>query len=242
MIQTQASLTTFTLFGYPTRERFWAFIQMGLAQPILKQTAGLRFWKLLGSGQGRGFSLQPNWGRYGLLAVWETATAAENFFATSPLMDAYRRHAAESWTISLLPVHAHGAWGGQNPFLPLAPRPASPAVDGPIAVLTRATIRWTRLFHFWRAVPATSQALDQATGLLASIGIGEAPFFRQATFSLWESEDALKAFAYRHPVHQNAIRRTRAEQWYQEDLFVRFTPIASTGQWHGQDPLKQRAL
>lgn len=228
------SLTTLTLFGYPTRARIWAFLQMGLAQPELQRTAGLRFWKLLGSGRGQGFSLQPNWDRYGLLAVWATPADAEKFFATAPLMDAYRRHAAEIWTVYLAPVQAHGRWSGENPFQPLAER----RVDGPIAVLTRATIRWQKLLPFWRAVPASSAALARAPGLLASIGVGEAPFVRQATFSLWRSEADVKAFAYRNDVHRTVIQRTRAERWYAEELFARFVPIGSTGQWNGVDPLK----
>ncbi|MDQ3249389.1 MAG: spheroidene monooxygenase [Chloroflexota bacterium] len=228
-----APLTTLTLFGYAAAARPWAFLQMGLAQPALQRTAGLRFWKLLGSGYGQGFSLQPNWGRYGLLAVWETPQAAEQFFAASTLIEAYRRHAAEIWTIYLLPVQAHGLWSGQNPFRPLAALP----VEGPVAALTRATIRPQRLLPFWRAVPATSRALAAAPGLLASIGIGEAPLVRQATFSLWRSAADLKAFAYQNSAHKDAIRRTRTEDWYQEELFARFVPLRSTGLWDGHDPL-----
>ncbi len=228
------SLTTLTLFGYPTRTRIWAFLQMGLAQPALQRTPGLRFWKLLGSGQGQGFSLQPNWNRYGLLAVWATLADAEKFFATAPLMAAYRRHAREIWTVYLAPVQVHGCWSGQNPFQPLSDRPN----DGPIAVLTRATIRWQKLLPFWHAVPASSAALAQAPGLLASIGVGEVPFVRQATFSVWRSEADMKAFAYRNDVHRTVIERTRAEHWYAEELFARFVPIGSNGQWNGVDPLK----
>jgi hypothetical protein len=208
---------------------------MGLAQPALTNVSGLRFWKLLGSGHGRGFSLQPNWGRYGLLAVWETQADADAFFANAPLMAHYRRHATEIWTIRLLPVQAHGAWAGINPFLPLSPQP----IVGPVAVLTRAAISWPQLINFWRAVPATSRAIEQADGLLASIGIGEAPFIRQATFSLWRSVADVQKFAYRTNVHRAAIQRTRAEKWYREELFARFVPITSEGSWQGRDPLRE---
>jgi hypothetical protein len=227
-------LTTFTLCGYAGRQKIWAFAQMAFARPALRRVSGLRFWKLLGSGYGRGFSLRPNWSRYGLLAVWENAEAAEIFFETSPLIQLYRRHAAEMWTVWLLPIEAHGAWAGVNPFSPLT----TPPTNGPIAVLTRATIRLSRLRAFWSAVPAASRALDAATGLLASIGIGEAPFIRQATFSLWRSVDDMQAFAYRTPEHRETMRRTRAENWYREELFARFVPVASEGTWEGRDPLR----
>ncbi len=207
---------------------------MAFARPQLARIAGLRFWKLLGSGHGSGFSLRPNWARYGLLAVWENVGALENFFANSSLLHGYRRHAKEIWTVRLAPIEVHGRWSGVNPFSSLVSQPST----GPIAVLTRATIHLRRLRAFWDAVPATSQALDQATGLLASIGIGEAPFFRQATFSLWRSAGDMETFAFRHPAHREAMRRTRAENWYREELFARLAPVASEGTWNGRDPLK----
>jgi hypothetical protein len=226
-------LTTLTLFGYSGKEKTWAFAQMAFARPKLQRISGLRFWKLLGSGHGRGFGLRPNWSRYGLLAVWENTEAAGKFFETSTLMQIYRRHADEIWTVWLLPIEARGAWSGVNPFAPLT----APPNDGPIAILTRATIRLSRLRAFWSAVPAASRALDEASGLLASIGIGEAPFIRQATFSLWRNGDDVQAFAYRTPEHREAMRRTRAENWYREELFARFVPVASAGTWEGRDPL-----
>lgn len=149
-------------------------------------------------------------------------------------MRRYRRHADEIWTVRLLPIEVRGAWSGVKPFSPLAPQPQT----GPIAILTRATIRWRRLRAFWSAVPAASQPLEQAAGLLASIGIGEAPFFRQATFSLWRNIDDMQAFAYRTNGHREAMRRTRAENWYREELFGRFVPVASEGRWEGRDPLE----
>ncbi len=226
------SYTTFTLIHYPRRQRAWAFAQMAFAIPLLQRTHGLRFWKLLGSGHGSGFSLRPNWARYGLLAVWETEEAARNFLAHAQLMQKYRSHADEIWTIHMLPLQAHGAWSGVNPFLPLASVPS----NGPIAVLTRATIRLKRMRAFWSEVPNTSRLLENASGRIASVGIGEAPFFRQATFSLWRSAAEMQAFAYRSD-HQRVIQRTREEGWYREELFARFAPLAAEGIWDGRDPL-----
>jgi heme-degrading monooxygenase HmoA len=227
-------LTTLTLFGYSGAEKIWAFMQMAFARPLLRRVSGLRFWKLLGSGHGRGFSLRPNWSRYALLAVWENPDALEEFSANSTLMRAYRQHAEEIWTVRLLPLEAHGTWSGVNPFSRFVSIPN----EGPIAVLTRATIRLDRLRAFWSAVPAASHALEHATGLMASIGIGEVPFIRQATFSLWRSFDDMQAFAHQTQAHREAMRRTRAENWYREELFARFVPVGSEGTWQGIDPLK----
>ena len=206
---------------------------MAFARPQLARIPGIRFWKLLGSGYGSGFSLRPNWARYGLLVVWENVDAMESFFSHSTLMHAYRLHADEIWTVRLQPLEVHGRWSGVDPFFSLAP----PIKTGPIAVLTRATIRLNRLRAFWNAVPATSQAIVRAAGLLASVGLGEAPLFRQATFSLWRSVGDMEAFAFRTAAHREAMRRTRDENWYCEELFARFAPVASEGTWNGRDPL-----
>jgi heme-degrading monooxygenase HmoA len=229
-------LTTLTLFGYSPSERAWAFAKMGLARPALDGVEGLRFRQLLGTGRGGGMGPGPDWSRYGLLAVWESAESADAFFAESALMREYRRHAREIWTVRLLPVQARGAWEGKNPFLPTGARGET---AGPVAVLTRAAIRWRRLAAFWGTLPAASRRLARADGLVAAVGIGEAPFVRQATFSLWRSEADVRAYAYESVEHREAIRRTREERWYSEELFARFAPVASEGSWNGRDPLEE---
>ncbi len=227
-------LTTLSLFNYSSAAaKTWAFGQMGLAGFELSKTRGLRFWKLLGTGNGGGFSLSPNWARYGLFAVWENAADADAFFAESGLMRKYKKHADEIWTVKMLPTKAHGKWAGANPFAAFAEKKP----DAPVAVLTRAKIRLGKLQRFWSFVPQTSRELEHAPGKIASIGIGEAPFVRQATFSLWQSEADVQNFAYKSPIHREVVKLTRAENWYAEDLFARFTPIASEGVWNGRDPL-----
>jgi hypothetical protein len=235
---------------------------MGSARRELARTPGLRFWKLLGVGLGNGFSLRPDFSRYGLLAVWDDDVAAEEFFARSSLVDSYRRHAEEIWTVRLRTTQAHGLWSGVNPFLPAAARAeetaavtvetsAAPGREAPgresaaresagarpVAVLTRATIRLTRLWAFWGAVPATTRELDAAPGLVASVGTGEAPWLRPATFSLWHDEEAMRRFAYGAAAHREAIRRRSEEGWYTEELFARFVPFSSEGTLGGRDPL-----
>ena len=238
MTQTERNspLVTLTIFGYGgAPEKLWALAQMGVAGFELKKTAGLRFFKLLGSGDGGGFSLKPDWSRYALLGVWDDEGAADEFFQNSRLMKKYRNRAREIWTVRLRPTRAHGEWAGANPFLPVV-RDAPPE-SAPVAVLTRATINFKKLRRFWSFVPATSREIESANGLIASIGVGEAPFFRQATFSLWRSETAMKNFAYKSENHAAVVKLTRAENWYREELFARFVPVASEGTWNGRNPL-----
>lgn len=209
---------------------------MGTSVAPLNKTPGLLFYKLLGSGVGKGFSLQPNFHRYGLMATWESKEAATDFFQNSPLFRDYRQHSEEIWTVWLYPLQSHGLWDGKAPFQPYLA--SGPMADGPVAVLTRASVNWLKLPQFIRYAPAATRALDSAKGLLCSIGLGELPFIRQATFSVWESAEAIKAYAYHNADHQEVIKRTRAEKWYSEELFARFSPFASEGSWNGTDPLQ----
>ena len=72
-----------------------------------------------------------------------------------------------------------------------------------------------------------------AKGLISSLGIGEMPLIKQATFSIWENKAAIKAFAYQLKEHQEVIRKTRAEKWYSEDMFVRFKILEVVGTIRG---------
>ncbi len=227
-------LTTLTLFGIRNGHLRWGLAQMGTSRPYLKEVPGLLFYKLLGSGHGKGFSIKPNFKRYGLLCTWESEEAADNFLHQSELMQTYRLHSYEIWTVYLQPYQSHGLWDGSEPFSPVLEEKYT---DGPIAVLTRASINLRALPSFWRFVPQASQALDNAEGLLCSIGLGELPLIRQATFSVWESAEAMKQYAYKHPMHQEVMRRTRTENWYSEELFARFKTVGSEGTWQGYDPL-----
>jgi heme-degrading monooxygenase HmoA len=236
---TSPRLTTLTLFGVREGHLRWGLAQMATSVPYLQKTPGLVFFKLLGSGHGKGFSLKPNLRRYGLLCTWESESDADEFLNSSQLLEEYKEHCEETWTVKLHAYQSHGQWNKQEPFYPLL---SEQYTSGPIAVLTRASINWLALPDFWRFVPTASKALENAEGLICSIGLGELPLIRQATFSIWESEQSMKAYAYRHKAHQDVIKRTRAKNWYNEELFARFKPVSSAGCWNGINPLKDHLM
>jgi len=229
-------IAALTLARYPWRNSYGALAGMGLNQIPLRRAPGLRFWKLLGSARGLAFGAW-NPRRYGLFSVWESPAALDAFERHSPMLAAYRRRADELWTVRLRPISWHGAWGGVNPFADFAPAAPLAPDDGPVAVLTRATIRPLRVRAFRATARRVDAELSQRPGLLAAIGLGEAPLFIQATFSLWASPRAVRGFAYRSTEHAAAMRQKEIEGWYSEELFARFQPISSYGTWDGSDPL-----
>jgi hypothetical protein len=106
-----------------------------------------------------------------------------------------------------------------------------------MAVLTRASIRWRKAPRFWQYVEPTSAALAHAVGVRAAIGLGELPLVRQATFSVWESAQAMQEYAYKDVKHREVIVLTRREKWYAEELFARFQVLGGNGTLDGVDPL-----
>ncbi|TDC43891.1 spheroidene monooxygenase [Actinomadura sp. KC345] len=211
---------------------------MAFDRPELRAAAGLRFWRLLGTGRGRSMSLGADLRRWALFAVWDGEAALDGFMESSAIAARWRAEAEESWHVRLAPLASRGRWGGRDPLPPAVA--AGPRHSGPVAVLTRASIRSARLVAFYRSIAEVDRALRREDGCIASLGAGEWPLARQATFSLWEDEDAVARFAYRGGAHRDVIGRVRGEDWYAEELFARFAPRGSEGTWDGRDPLRAR--
>ncbi|QQL51429.1 DUF3291 domain-containing protein [Mucilaginibacter ginkgonis] len=216
---------TFTQFG---------LMAMALHRIPMVFQRRCRFWKLLGSGKNGTFDLSPDWQQWGLLAVWNNREDFDEFYKKSLVAKWWDVFAAEQWTILCEPLQSHGRWDGRAPF----GNPTPSEHTGPVAVLTRATIRLHKLKGFWANVDSVAKIMTSAKGYVMSLGIGEAPVFRQATFSVWESLDDVKAFAYRSREHAEVIKKTRDNDWYSEELFARFKIIDTIGSINGADPLK----
>lgn len=206
----------------------WGYARFVLGRWPLRHVAGLRFAKQLGSGFEGGFGLRPSATRQGLFLVFESLASAQAFVERSELVAAYRHRAREFCSVVLRAYASRGRWSGQQ----LAVAAEAPAL-GPIASLTRASIRPSRAVPFWRMAPAAQASLEQAPGCRLAVGVGEAPLLRQATFSVWDSAEAMDAYA-RSGAHLEAIRAAHGNGFFAESAFVRFVPLALSGQWKGR--------
>ncbi len=211
-----------------------ALLAMAIHRLPLFLNRKCRFWKLLGCGRDGSFSIRPDFNQWALLCTWDTREDAEQFLKHSFISNWWKTLSREQYTILCESLSSHGKWDNINPF----EKARATEITGPVAVLTRATIRPSRLKNFWKNVPEVSAVMHRAPGLITSFGIGEAPLYRQATFSVWENTETLTNFAYRSPGHAAVIKRTRDESWYSEELFARFKPLSTFGSINGTDPLK----
>lgn len=219
-----------TIIRYRRRFIFFAFLAMVLFRIPLWLGRRTSFWKLMGSGKGGSFSKKPDLQQWAILTVSHLRfkhVQLKHLPAEAVVRRLYgpfigwwlRLFNCETITYLMVPVEGHGLWDGKQAFGDL---PHKSDYEGKIAVLTRATIRHSQQKQFWSHVQAVSDQMTQAPGFIKSYGIGEVPLYKQATFSVWESKDAMKNFAYQNTQHKEVIEKTRKENWYSEDMFVRF--------------------
>jgi heme-degrading monooxygenase HmoA len=227
-------ITTISFFKFSSlSNKAWGFKMMQFAHKELAMAEGMLFYRLMGSGKGRGFNPLPDWSVYCLLQVWENEDDAHTFFTSSDLMKQYSNHTHELFTLYMKNISAVGTWVSKSPF----EKGADLDPNLPIAVITRATIKINWLLRFWKYVPTSEEALEGNEGLIYTKGVGEVPIIQMATFSLWKDFESVKQFAYKSKQHKEAIRRTRKNKWYKEELFARFQPYKSSGSWEGKDLL-----
>lgn len=207
--------------------RWWGWSRIVLGPRRLRKVPGLGFAKVLGSGYGGGFGLRPSPSCQGLFLLFANETAADEFLDASSALAAYRARCRELCTVKLRAWSSRGSWNGTR----LVPASAVP-VDGPVAALTRASIRLPRALEFWRRAPAAQAALAAAPGCRLAAGLGEAPLLRQVTFSVWDSVRAMDAYA-RSGAHLDAILAARHGRYFSESMFVRFVPVSIQGVWQG---------
>ncbi len=223
------AIVTITILNFAPGNRYRAFANMGrwLMKPF--DAPGLSFQKMMGTGKN--FGLWPDFSRYVFLGVWDTEPQATAFFGTENWRLFLPNTPDAITTLYLQPLKSQGRWDGVDPFAGAAPATAPPAnPGGPVAVLTRASIRTGALLDFWRNVPAARQRIDeQGDNLLLALGAGEKPLVQQCTISVWRNAALVDQFAYRQSGHREIVKMTRQRKWYSEELFARFAVLRMEG-------------
>jgi len=226
-------LVSLTIVRYKKAFVPFALFAMALHHLPLFFNKKISFYKLMGCGRNGSFDKVPDWQQWAVLVVNANAADGPPDYGGF-LKNWYRFFKCELFTLMLEPTEGHGKWDGKQVFGDL---PRNSEYAGKLAVLTRATIRLKKLSFFWDHVAPVSAQMKQADGFIFSAGIGEIPWVKQATFSIWENKQAMVNFAYKNIDHANVIKKTRQQDWYSEDMFTRFKIIGTTGTIKGINPL-----
>jgi hypothetical protein len=211
-----------------------ALLAMALFHIPLKFSRRISFYKLMGCGRNGTFDKTPDLLQWCILittnnTIFENALQSKHFIKAllgSFIHGWFAIFTKEQFTLSLNTLTAHGTWDGMAPF---GEGIKNHTHTGVIGVMTRATIRLSRFSNFWKHVDGVAQTLSTSPGFVTSVGIGEIPWVKQATFSIWQTEEQMKAFAYKRKEHSEVVYKTKKEQWYSEDLFARFSILHTSG-------------
>lgn len=206
----------------------WGWNRIAFGRWTTGLVPGMQFSKVMGSGQNGGFGLVPSPSHQGMFCIFDSEQSARDFLERAELVIQYRERSSELFTAMLRVGSSRGSWDG----VALEADVVLPD-NGPIAALTRASIRPAAATAFWRRAPATQKSLHQAEGCRLAIGLGEAPLLRQATFSIWQDTAAMNAYA-RTGAHMDAIRAAQDQRFFSESMFVRFAPVEFSGSWQGR--------
>jgi hypothetical protein len=174
---------------------------------------------------------RPTLGRVGLIAAWDSDEALDGFLAGHPLAE----ELAHGWHVRLAPTRIFGAWSKLDGLV----RDEVPmSGDEPAAVLTLGRLRLSQTLRFLKASAAAEGLARRDPALLAATGLARPPAL-VATFSLWQSTTAMRAYARgdADDGHVAATRAHAARPFHHESAFVRFRPYGSAGTWDGRDPL-----
>ena len=246
IVFTNYMTSTLTIIRYKKRYILFAFLAMAIFRVPLGLNKRCSFWKLMGSGKNGTFDKTPDLQQWAILSVsnFKFKEVQLKHYSREILLQKLYGTLIRKWltifncetiTYLLEPIEGHGLWDNKKVFGELPPKSD---FEGQIATLTRATIRLSKLKSFWQNVNGVASKMSGASGFITSYGIGEIPWIKQATFSIWQSKEAMKNFAYQMKEHQEVIQKTRQQKWYSEDMFVRFKINGCIGTVNGINPLK----
>lgn len=219
--------TVVYMVRFPKFCGFAGILSMALFRIVLWKNKNFHFYKLMGSGKNGTFDIHPDWLQWCVLVVVKDDKHI-NYLPVF-ITKYWQFFKVKKMQIVLEPYMGHGTWDGKKCF---GNEYNAIKKNNPIAVLTRASIRPSKLKQFWKHVPLVAKTMSGASGLIQSFGVGEVPFIKQATLSIWEDEVSIKNFAYAMQEHKLVVQKTRSEDWYSEDMFTRFNVLDIKGSLH----------
>jgi hypothetical protein len=177
------------------------------------------------------FLPRPDAGRIALIAAWDDDGALDRFLAAHPLAQAL----AGGWRTRLRATHVFGAWAPLDGLLGEQPPMGA---DEPVAALTIGRLRFSQAPRFLKAGAAAERLAVRDAALLRGTGLARPPGL-VATFSLWQSTGAMRAYAGgpSGTEHRDAVKAHAEHPFHHASAFIRFRPYASEGAWDGADPL-----
>jgi hypothetical protein len=207
------------------------------AQPSAKTAAGLRYAALMATAPlSDGRLPRPTTARIALFSVWDGERELDAFLTEHPLALVLSR---EGWRARLQPTHLYGAWPGLDEIVGHEPAMAD---DEPAAALTLGRLRVSQAARFLKAGAAAERLAVGDPAMLRGTGMARPPAL-VATFSLWSSTAAMRAYAGGRSgsEHRDAVSAHGARPFHHQSAFFRFRPYDSAGLWNGADPLGAQA-
>ncbi len=217
-----------SLVNYHKSSLPWGLFRLVIGKYPFKKIPGMQFVKVLGCGKHGGFDLNPSFYKQGLFCIFDTQEQAQDFLENSSILQAYKDHSSEYFSVMLQAYSSKGSWSKK-----IIEVTQEAPLSGPIAGITRASIRLSKASSFWSKAPPAQASLERAPGCLLAAGLGEAPYLRQATFTMWESTTAMDNYA-RSGAHLEAIQIAYQGQFFSESMFTRFIPMNPQGVWQGK--------
>jgi spheroidene monooxygenase len=226
------------LVDLATQHRTWGWLRLVNGSGVFRDVPGLRFVKVMGSGQGGGFGLRPSSSHQGLVCMFDDQQQA-NAFCRGTEIQAYVQRAREYWLGTLAVTSIRGQWDQQSWAVTAPDRLNDAPADGAdgtglIAALTRATIRPAKALSFWRYATPAQADLAHAAGCHLAMGLGEAPLVRQCTFSVWQDTESMVSYAHQG-AHKVAIAASVKHDYFSESMFARMRVLSMSGIWQGRD-------
>ena len=174
---------------------------------------------------------RPDVGRVALIAAWDDDGALDRFLAAHPLAQAL----AGGWRTRLQATHIFGAW---PPLDGLVGEQLPMATDEPVAALTIGRLRLSQARRFLQAGAAAERLAVRDASMLRGTGLARPPGL-VATFSLWQSTGAMRAYAGGPSgmEHRDAVKAHAARPFHHASAFIRFRPYGAEGEWNGENPL-----